>query len=169
MVFSVSRLKGALPSKAWRTMPSSRSPRVMSLDSARPFRTLRMRFSSRTPVCTRWTVTVLGIAAASLRCYLGTKISKYQRNSKRRLEGLRQQDPVFHFVDPALLDCRPRRPLAITATFIEAARAQVCIGYAKTDLASAIETRDVLCQGQQLCAKPMTTELRLDRDDTDVP
>ena len=41
---------GALPSKACRTIPSSKSPRVRSRHSARPLSTLRVRFSMRTPV-----------------------------------------------------------------------------------------------------------------------
>src|SRR5437762_6799955 len=49
--------KGALPSKACSTIPSSKSPRVMSFNSANAFSTFRMRFSIRTPVCTRSTST----------------------------------------------------------------------------------------------------------------
>src|ERR1700687_5055181 len=54
MRLSDSALKGVLPSKAWRTMPSSRSPSDMSWYSARALRTLRRRFAMRTPVWTRW-------------------------------------------------------------------------------------------------------------------
>src|SRR4051812_24529392 len=65
--------KAALPSKACSTMPSSRSPKVRSFNSAKAFRTFRMRFSMRTPVCTR------SISSRSAACvfmvlmYLGTK------------------------------------------------------------------------------------------------
>src|SRR5208282_976024 len=55
MRLSDSGLKGVLPSKACSTMPSSRSPRDMSWYSARALRTLRRRFSIRTPVWTRST------------------------------------------------------------------------------------------------------------------
>src|SRR5689334_21497017 len=63
MRLSVSSPKGALPSNAWRTMPSSRSPRVMSWYSARAFRTRRGRFSVRTPV---WTRSMLSFGGVSL-------------------------------------------------------------------------------------------------------
>src|SRR5687768_3077444 len=51
----VSLGKGAFPSKAWRTIPSSRSPRDMSFSSASPLRTFTSRFSMRTPVWMRST------------------------------------------------------------------------------------------------------------------
>src|SRR6266851_1431297 len=44
---------GALPSKACSTMPSRRSPSDRSCSSASALSTLRIRFSMRTPVCTR--------------------------------------------------------------------------------------------------------------------
>src|SRR5215470_13010052 len=50
-----SSLKGHFPSKACSTMPSNKSPKVMSWYSAKPFSTLSRRFSMRTPVCTRST------------------------------------------------------------------------------------------------------------------
>ncbi len=50
---SDSAVDGAFPSKAWSTIPSSRSPSVKSFNSAKAFRTLRTRFSIRTPVWTR--------------------------------------------------------------------------------------------------------------------
>lgn len=53
---SVSSPNGDLPSKLCRTIPSSRSPRLISRWVARAFRTFRMRFSMRTPVCTRSTL-----------------------------------------------------------------------------------------------------------------
>src|SRR5262245_9235470 len=54
---SVSGEKGAFPSKAWRTIPSRRSPSVRSLSSASAFRTFTSRFSMRAPICTRSTET----------------------------------------------------------------------------------------------------------------
>src|SRR5664279_231050 len=44
--------KGTLPSKACSTMPSSKSPRVMSWRSATALSTFKRRFSILTPVCT---------------------------------------------------------------------------------------------------------------------
>src|SRR5229473_4820400 len=59
MRFIDSEPKGAFPSKAWRTMPSRRSPRVMSWYSAMALRTFTMRFSMRTPVWVRSIVTMV--------------------------------------------------------------------------------------------------------------
>src|SRR5271157_285088 len=56
--FSVCGEKGtSLPSKACRTIPSSRSPRVISFSSATALSTFNKRFSIRTPVWTRSTTT----------------------------------------------------------------------------------------------------------------
>src|SRR5581483_2206884 len=63
---------GALPSKACSTMPSRRSPRVMSRSSANAFSTLRMRFSMRTPVWTRST-SISSFRATMVHMYHGTK------------------------------------------------------------------------------------------------
>src|SRR5580698_6767209 len=65
-------LKGVLPSKACRTMPSRTSPRLMSWYSAKAFRTLRIRFSMRTPVCTRSTRSLE--SSTMVPVYHGTKI-----------------------------------------------------------------------------------------------
>src|ERR1700678_3831242 len=48
-------LNGVFPSKACSTMPSSTSPKVRSWYSAKAFSTFKIRFSMRTPVCTRST------------------------------------------------------------------------------------------------------------------
>src|SRR5450755_1319943 len=69
-------LNGVLPSKACSTMPSSTSPSVMSWYSAKAFSTLRIRFSMRTPVCTRSTSRL----GPSFMC---TNVPWYQLRIKR--------------------------------------------------------------------------------------
>src|SRR5215468_4472844 len=59
MRFRDSAPKGAFPSKACSTIPSTRSPSDISWSSARPLRTLRSLFSRRTPVWTRSMVTMV--------------------------------------------------------------------------------------------------------------
>src|SRR6202042_1976829 len=51
--------KGVLPSKACRTMPSTRSPRDRSRYSARPLSTFSVLRSMRRPVCARSIVTTV--------------------------------------------------------------------------------------------------------------
>src|SRR5580693_8537394 len=72
---SEAALNGVLPSKAWSTIPSSRSPRVMSWYSAKPFRTLRRRFSMRTPVWTRST-------SSFESSIMGTSVPQYKDTSQ---------------------------------------------------------------------------------------
>ena len=67
--------KGALPSKACRTMPSSKSPSVRSSESASAFSTLSIRFSRRTPVWTRSTMT--GVRVAVGDCDIGNLVPIY--------------------------------------------------------------------------------------------
>src|ERR1017187_3078442 len=72
--FSVLSEKGALPSKACSTMPSSRSPSVRSFSSASPLRTFSRRFSMRTPVCTRSTTMGCSSCSFMVLMYQCTKI-----------------------------------------------------------------------------------------------
>src|SRR5271169_5101192 len=76
---SEAALNGIFPSKAWRTMPSKRSPRLMSWYSAKAFRTLSRRFSMRTPVWTRSTSSF----RSSIMC---TIIPSYQGTRKSLLD-----------------------------------------------------------------------------------
>src|SRR5258706_1603959 len=70
---SEAALNGVLQSKACSTMPSSRSPRVMSWYSAKAFRTLSSRFSIRTPVCTRSTSSFgSSVMCTNVSQYIGT-------------------------------------------------------------------------------------------------
>src|SRR5947209_2617364 len=55
-------------------MPSNRSPSDMSFSSAKALSTLSMRFSSRTPVCTRSTSVDGG---DGLRSVIGTNVPWY--------------------------------------------------------------------------------------------
>src|SRR5271157_227176 len=72
--FKVSVEKGALPSKACSTMPSSRSPSVMSFSSASPLRTFSSRFSMRTPVWTRSTTMGCSSCSFIVLMYQYTKV-----------------------------------------------------------------------------------------------
>src|SRR5271169_6261069 len=86
---SEAALNGIFPSKAWRTMPSKRSPRLMSWYSAKAFRTLSRRFSMRTPVCTRSTSSF----ESSIMC---TNVPQYLRTRQigRTLFILRALEPA---------------------------------------------------------------------------
>src|SRR5690242_4625184 len=78
--FRLSGPKGHFPSNAWSTMPSMRSPRVRSWYSANAFITLRIRFSRRTPVCTRSTA-----YAPSLPWYICTNVTDRSTLERHRL------------------------------------------------------------------------------------
>src|SRR5260370_22249590 len=67
---SVSLGNAHFPSNACKTMPSSSSPRDMSLSSATAFRTFNNLFSMRTPVCTRSTT--------GSRCDMCTIVPEYK-------------------------------------------------------------------------------------------
>src|ERR1700752_3848197 len=73
--------KGDLPSKEWRTIPSSKSPKLISFSSATAFNTLRRRFSTRMPVWTRST------GSASLRFFMRTNVLQYNVSAQGRKTG----------------------------------------------------------------------------------
>src|SRR5437868_6873025 len=130
-------LNGHLPSKACRTMPSSKSPSVRSWYSAKAFKTFTRRFSIRTPVCTRSTSRGL----LSMR----TKVPRYHiqvQGAARILATSRANSLVSSYLRHAeaanLLE--PQAALSL-----DTARS-----YAKRDLARAVGSafRVVLGTGQ---------------------
>src|SRR6185437_11070557 len=101
---SVSRPNGALPSNACSTMPSSRSPRVMSWYSATPFSTLSRRFSSFTPVWTRSTsrgLAALAFTFAMALDYTGTYVHRQAAGEGRLARSRVAGSPVLGPGPPA--------------------------------------------------------------------
>src|SRR5271156_4206231 len=105
----VSALNGALPSKACRTIPSSKSPSVIFLYSASALSTFTMRRSMRTPVWIRSTSMCLEVLAMRLSRDFGTNVPWYQGSRQASLAG-----PSDAFVPCAPRCARWSNPFAIS-------------------------------------------------------